>query len=36
MSEREAGGVGVWIPAAQIVTIELYDPPAPDAPTSDK
>jgi hypothetical protein len=36
MSESGAGGVGVWVPAAQIVTIELYDPPGPDAPTSDK
>lgn len=27
MGEAGTGGVGVWIPAVQIVTIELYDPP---------
>jgi len=24
---RESGGAGVWIPAGQIVSIEIYDPP---------
>ena len=24
---HDRGGVGVWIPAGQIVTIEIYDPP---------
>lgn len=26
---RDSNGVGVWIPAGQIVSIEIYDPPAP-------
>jgi len=26
---RDSGGGGVWIPAGQIVSIEIYDPPAP-------
>lgn len=25
---RDSGGVGVWLPAIQIVSIEIYDPPA--------
>jgi hypothetical protein len=24
---RDGGGIGVWIPAHQVVTIEIYDPP---------
>ncbi len=26
---RDSGGGGVWIPTGQIVSIEIYDPPAP-------
>jgi len=28
---HDSGGAGVWIPAGQIVSIEIYDPPAPNA-----
>jgi len=29
---RDGGGVGVWIPAGQIVSIEIYDPPPSSTP----
>jgi hypothetical protein len=29
---QDRDGVGVWIPAGQIVSVEMYDPPPPESP----